>query len=301
MEITRLEDVAQRPRQLALGEFDGVHLGHREVIRGADTAVTFDPHPRAVVAPGAAPRLLTPLARKAELIAALGVSELVVIAFDETFAAQTPQGFIDAVLVERLSASEVSVGENFRFGHRAGGEVELLRADGRFDVRVAPLVEVAGEAISSSQIRALIAAGEVDAAARFLGAPLQVCGTVVDGDRRGRELGFPTANLVPDERYVYPAHGVYAGIATLASGEQRASAINVGVRPTFETAGGMLVEAFLLDFAGDIYGQELRIDFLARLRGEQRFAAVEALVEQMEHDVEQARALVRASATLAGR
>lgn len=301
MKLIPLPEARPRPRHLAVGEFDGVHLGHREVIRGADTVLTFDPHPRAVVAPEAAPRLLTPLARKAELIAEMGVSELVVITFDRTFAAQSPQEFIDTVLVEALGASEVSVGENFRFGHRAGGDPELLRADGRFEVRVAPLVEVAGEAVSSSQIRGLIAAGEVDVAARFLGAPLQLRGTVVSGDRRGRELGYPTANLVPDERYVYPGHGVYAGIATLPSGERRITAVNVGVRPTFETGRGMLVEAYLLDFDGDLYGVELRLDFLERLRGERRFATVEALIEQMARDVEQARDIGGASATLAGR
>ncbi|MCW3067049.1 MAG: bifunctional riboflavin kinase/FAD synthetase [Solirubrobacterales bacterium] len=295
MRLTRLPDVEPRPRRVAVGEFDGVHLGHREVIRGADTVLTFDPHPRQVIAPDAAPKLLTSLERKTELIAGLGVEELVVIPFDRAFSGLTAEEFVDRVLVETLQATEVSVGENFRFGHRAGGDAALLAADDRFASRVAPLVEVDGEIVSSSHIRGLVAAGDVDAAARFLGAPHQLRGPVVRGDRRGRELGFPTANLVPDERYAYPGHGVYACEAEVGA-ERRAAAVNVGVRPTFVTGRGMLVEAFLLDFDGDIYGEELRLDFLHRLRGERRFDTVEALVDQMTKDVEATRA-----ATLAGR
>jgi riboflavin kinase/FMN adenylyltransferase len=295
MRVTRLPDAEPRPRRVAVGEFDGVHLGHREVIRAADTVLTFEPHPRQVIAPDAAPKLLTSLERKIELIAGLGVEELVVIPFDRAFSSLTAQDFIDQVLVEKLRATRVSVGENFRFGHRAGGDTALLGAAGRFEARVVPLVEVEGEIVSSSHIRGLVAAGESDRATHFLGAPHQLRGPVVTGDRRGRELGFPTANLVPDERFVYPGHGVYACIAEV-EGERRPAAVNVGVRPTFVTGRGMLVEAFLLDFDADIYGAELRLDFLRRLRGERRFETVEALVEQMHADVEQTRA-----ATLAGR
>ena len=153
-----------RPRHVAVGEFDGVHLGHREVMRGADTVLTFEPHPRAVVAPDKAPLLITSLAAKADLIAGLGVQELVVIPFDGAFASQSPQGFIDDVLVGRLGAEQVSVGENFRFGHRAQGDVALLRAQDAFATRVVELVEVDGEVISSSHIRGLIAAGDVERA-----------------------------------------------------------------------------------------------------------------------------------------
>jgi riboflavin kinase/FMN adenylyltransferase len=295
MRVTRLPDVEPRPRRVAVGEFDGVHVGHREVIRGSDTVLTFDPHPREVIAPDAAPKLLTSLEHKTELIAALGVEELVVIHFDRAFSSLTADEFVDQVLVEKLGATEVSVGENFRFGHRAGGDAALLEADGRFVARVAPLVEFEGEIVSSSHIRGLIAAGEVEPAARFLGAPFQLRGEVVAGDRRGREIGFPTANLVPDERYAYPGHGIYACMAEV-EGDRWPAAVNVGVRPTFVTGRGMLVEAYLLDFAGDIYGAELRLEFLQRLRGEKRFETVEALVEQMHADVEQTRA-----ATLAGR
>jgi len=265
-----------------------VHIGHREVIRGADTVLTFEPHPRAVVAPDSAPKLLTPLAIKADLIAGLGVRELVVIPFDGSFAAQTAQEFIDRELIERLGARTVSVGENFRFGNRAKGDTGLLRAQDAFATRVSELVEVDGEIVSSTHIRGLVSAGEVAAAARFLAAPFQMRGTVAHGDKRGRTLGFPTANLVPDSALVVPDHGIYACHAEVA-GERRIAAVNVGVRPTFQTGRGLLVEAFLLDFDDDIYGQELRLDFLERLRGEKRFDSVEALVEQMHRDVDEAR------------
>jgi riboflavin kinase / FMN adenylyltransferase len=288
METTWLPDARPRERHLAVGEFDGVHVGHREVIRGADTVLTFEPHPRFVVAPEAAPKLLTPLAIKADLIADLGVRELVVIPFDGSFAAQTAQEFIDRELIERLRAKTVSVGENFRFGNRAKGDADLLRAQDRFATRVAELVELDGEIVSSTHIRGLVTAGEVDVAARFLGAPFQMRGTIVHGDKRGRTLGFPTANLVPDNALTVPGHGVYACRAEV-DGDTHVAAVNVGVRPTFQTGRGLLVEAFLLDFSADVYGRELRLDFLERLRGERRFDDVEALVKQMHGDVEETR------------
>src|SRR5687768_8547493 len=165
MQVTWLPDATKRPRELAVGEFDGVHLGHREVIRGADTVLTFEPHPLAVVAPDSAPKLITSLATKADLIAGLGVRELVVIPFDGAFASQSPQEFIDHVLVEQLGATLVSVGENFRFGHRARGDVALLRAQNAFQTRVVELVEADdGEAVSSSRIRGLLEAGDVERA-----------------------------------------------------------------------------------------------------------------------------------------
>jgi riboflavin kinase / FMN adenylyltransferase len=284
MQVTMLADAEARPRRVAVGEFDGVHLGHREVIAGNDTVLTFEPHPLAVVRPEAAPKLLTSLEHRAELIAGLGVQELVLIPFDAQFALQTPEEFIDHVLVERLCATHVSVGENFRFGHGAAGDTDMLAADPRFATRVVRLVEVDGEIVSSSHIRALVSAGDVEHAARFLGAPFQIRGEVVTGDRRGRELGFPTANIVPDDALICPGHGVYA-----ARADGRCAAVSVGVRPTFGIGRSLLVEAFVLEFEGDLYGQELRIDFLARLRGERRFDAVEALVEQMQLDVEQTR------------
>lgn len=285
MPITLLPDAEPRPRRVAVGEFDGVHLGHREVIGGSDTVLTFEPHPRAIVSPDSAPPLLTTLDQKAELIAALGVEELVVVPFDEAFAARSAADFVDSVLVGALRAERVSVGENFRFGHRAGGDAAMLAADERFETRVVPLVEVEGEIVSSSHVRGLVLAGDVDRAAAFLGHPFELRGDVVSGDRRGRELGYPTANVVPGDGMVCPGHGVYA---CRANGLP--AAVNVGVRPTFETGRGVLVEAFLIDWEGDLYGRELRIEFLDRLRGERRFASAAALVEQMARDVDRARA-----------
>lgn len=284
MKVVALNDAEPRPRRVAVGTFDGVHLGHRRVIAGSDTVLTFDPHPVSVVAPQAAPRLLTTLDRKTALLEAEGVEELVVIPFDRAFAAQEAPSFIDEVLVGRLGAERVAVGENFRFGHRAAGDAELLRADGRFEVNVEPLLEVDGEVVSSSHIRGLVLGGAVEYAGHLLGSPFAMSGEVVHGDKRGRELGFPTANLVPPEGYVVPGHGVYA-----ARANGHAAAVNVGVRPQFVTGRGELIEAYLIDFDADIYGHELTIEFLKRLRGERRFSSVEALVEQMGADVDEAR------------
>ena len=291
-EVVPLADAVPRERRVAVGTFDGVHLGHREVIGGADTVLTFDPHPVSVVQPGAAPRLITPLRRKAELVGELGVAELVVVDFDAAFAQRSAQSFLDDVLVGALQATHVSVGENFRFGSRAQGDVDLMRADGRFDLRVAPLLEVDGEIVSSSHIRGLVLGGAVEYAGRLLGAPLALDGPVVHGDARGRTLGYPTANLIPPEGYVVPGHGVYACRARTADGAWHAAAVNVGVRPQFVTGRGELIEAFLLDFDGDLYDQELRIEFRKRLRGERRFGSVEALLEQIGRDVQDTRALL---------
>jgi riboflavin kinase/FMN adenylyltransferase len=292
MQVTWLPDAAARPRHVAVGEFDGVHRGHREVMRGADTVLTFEPHPRTVVSPDSAPKLITSLETKADLIAGLGVEELVVIPFDGAFAGRSAQEFIDGVLVEQLGAERVSVGENFRFGHRARGDVDLLRAQDAFETRVVELVELDGETVSSTHIRGLIEGGLMERAAEFLGSPFQLRGSVAHGDKRGRTLGFPTANLVPDPALVYPGHGVYACRAAVEiDGEWRwwPAATNVGVRPTFVTGRGLLVEAFLLGFDGDLYGRELRLAFLERLRGELRFESVDELIAQMERDVEHTR------------
>ena len=290
MKVTALTDIpAQppgeaRPRRIAIGTFDGVHVGHREVIRGNDTVLTFDPHPQAVIHPDAAPKLVMPFPIKRDLIAVLGVQELVVIPFDREFASRSAEEFVEEVLIAQLGAVSVSVGENFRFGQRARGTPEFLAARDEFETRVVPLVEVAGETVSSSQIRGLVAAGEVEKAAQFLGGPFMLEGEVVPGDGRGRELGMPTANIVPDDRLVSPGHGVYAAWA-----RGHPAAVNVGVRPMFETGRGLLVEAYLIDFDGDLYGQTLRVAFVERMRGEKRFESVEALKEQMWADVEQAR------------
>jgi riboflavin kinase/FMN adenylyltransferase len=260
--------------------------------------LTFDPHPTAVVAPQHTPRLLTPLPVKAELVAGLGVRELIVIPFDEPFSKRSAREFVDEVLVGALAAKHVSVGENFRFGNRAQGDPPMLQADGRFQTRVVALLEVEGEIVSSSHIRGLVAAGEVEGAQRFLGRCFQLRGEVVHGDERGRELGFPTANLIPDEALACPGHGVYACLAWHPAGgsEPVAAAVSIGVRPTFKTGRGELIEAYLLDFDGDLYGQELRLDFLARLRGERRFASAAELVEQMHRDAAHTREIAGALA-----
>jgi riboflavin kinase/FMN adenylyltransferase len=296
VKVTRLPDVESgTERSVAVGTFDGVHLGHREVIGGSDSVLTFDPHPVSVVAPAHTPKLLTTLERKAELVAELGVGELIVIPFDAGFAACSATEFIDDVLVGALNAKQVAIGENFRFGHKAQGSPPLLAADSRFRTVVHPLLEVDGEIVSSSHIRGLVLAGEVAEANRLLGASFQLSGPVVHGDERGRELGFPTANLVPEEALVCPGHGVYACVAESEAFGRRAAAVSIGVRPTFNTGRGELIEAYVLDFAGDLYGSELRLDFLDRLRGERRFEDPAALIEQMHQDVQRTREIAAAA------
>ncbi len=291
MKVTRLPDVERGSRRsVAVGTFDGVHLGHREVIVGSDSVLTFDPHPVSVVAPQHTPRLITTLARKAELVASLGVDELIVIPFDADFAKRSAAEFIDDVLVGALGAGRVAIGENFRFGHKAQGDPRLLADDVRFDTVVHPLLEVDGEIVSSSHIRGLLLAGEVAEADRLLGARFELIGEVAHGDERGRELGFPTANLIPDEALVCPGHGVYACLA-----DGRPAAVSIGVRPTFKTGRGELIEAYILDFDGDLYGSTLRLEFLARLRGERRFEDPQSLIEQMHRDVERTREIAAAA------
>ncbi len=292
MKVVSLPDVepASGPRRVAIGTFDGVHLGHREVIRGATTVLTFDPHPLSVINPEATPKLISTFPVKRDLIAALGVGELVVIPFDKGFSSQSAEEFVQDVLIERLGAEQVSVGANFRFGKGAKGTAAFLAEHEEFDTHIVSLIEAAGETVSSSHIRGLLAAGEVGPAADLLGDPFIFEGQVTHGDKRGRGLGIPTANLVPDERYVVPGHGVYA-----ATARGHAAAVNVGVRPTFESGGGLLVEAHLIGFDEDIYGETLRIEFLERLRGEKRFDSIEELVAQMKLDVEEARRIGAAS------
>ncbi len=296
MKVTRLPDVERGiERSVAVGTFDGVHLGHREVISGSDSVLTFDPHPVSVVAPQHTPRLLTTLERKAELVAELGVRELIVIPFDRGFAACSAAEFIDDVLVDALGARQVAIGENFRFGHKAQGDPPLLAADSRFRTVVRPLLEIDGEIVSSSHIRGLVLAGEVAEADRLLGASFELSGTVVHGDQRGRELGFPTANLIPDDALVCPGHGVYACVALSNTFGVRPAAVSIGVRPTFNTGRGELIEAYILDFQADLYGSELRLRFLDRIRGERRFEDPAALIDQMHRDVEKTREIAAAA------
>ena len=292
MKVTRFSEIEPRERVVAVGTFDGVHLGHREVIAGADTVLTFDPHPMSVTAPDRAPMLLTSAERKAELVESLGVEEMVIVSFDQEFAEHTAAEFIDEVLVAGLGAARVQVGDNFGFGKRAQGRVADLLADNRFETNVMPLFELDGAPVSSSRIRELLGAGNVGEANRLLGAPYIFSAEVEHGERRGRELGYPTANLVPTAGYCTPGHGVYAGRAQISSGEVKIAAINVGVRPMFESGLGVLIEAYLLDYDGDLYGEQLRVEFLERLRGEEKFESVDALKLQMAADVEATRELV---------
>ena len=284
MKVTSLPDAEPRPRNVAIGTFDGVHLGHQAVIEGADTVLTFDPHPLEVLHPAATPKLIMPFNVKRDVIEGLGVQELVVIPFDEDFAHRSAEDFVEQVLLEKLDAKQVSVGENFRFGAKAKGDPAMLEARPEFESRVVPLVEVDGETVSSTRIRALVAAGEMDGARRCLGAPFMVEGEVVTGDQRGRELGFPTANIVPDDRLVIPGHGVYAAFA-----DGVPAAVNVGIRPTFESGRGVLIETYLIDREEDLYGRTLRVAFVERLRGERSYPDVQELIDQMHRDVEDAK------------
>jgi riboflavin kinase / FMN adenylyltransferase len=284
IEVTSLPDAEPRPRHVAIGTFDGVHLGHQAVIDDADTVLTFDPHPLEILHPAALPKLIMPFSVKRDVIDGLGVDELVVIPFDQEFAHRSAEDFIEHVLVERLGATKVSVGENFRFGAKAKGDPAMLESRDEFETRVVPLVEVDGETVSSTRIRALVAAGDMEAARHCLGAPFMVEGEVVKGDQRGRELGFPTANFVPDDHLAIPGHGVYAAFA-----DGVPAAVNVGVRPTFESGRGVLIETYLIDRDEDLYGRTLRVAFVERLRGEKRFPDVDDLVAQMQRDVEDAK------------
>ncbi|HEY2717286.1 MAG TPA: bifunctional riboflavin kinase/FAD synthetase [Solirubrobacterales bacterium] len=284
MKVTMLADAEPRSRHVAIGTFDGVHLGHQAVIDGADTVLTFDPHPLTVTHPERAPKLITPFEVRRDLIEGLGVEELVVIPFDEDFSHIAAEDFIRQVVIETLGARKVSIGENFNFGAKARGTSEMLSRHPEFETRVVPLIEVDGEIVSSGRIRALVEGGDVAEARRCLGAPFMVEGTVVAGEQRGRELGFPTANQVPEPGLVVPGHGVYA---TFANGAPAAT--NVGVRPTFDSELGLLIETHLIDRNEDLYGQNLRVAFVERLRGEERFDSAEALIEQMRRDVEDAR------------
>jgi riboflavin kinase/FMN adenylyltransferase len=285
---------------VTIGVFDGVHRGHQAIIgqavrRAADlgvqsVVVTFDPHPAEVVRPGSHPPVLTSSRRKAELISGLGVDGLCVLPFTPEFSRLEPAEFVHDVLVEHLHAAEVVVGENFRFGHKAAGDVTALAAFGGrfgFSVSGAPMVATSGTTFSSTYVRACVAAGDVVAAAEALGRYHRVEGVVVRGDQRGRALGYPTANVELYPHAAVPADGVYAGrlIRHTAEGcAELPAAVSVGTNPTFE-GRERRVEAFVLDFDGDLYGEHVGVEFVSRLRGMERFDTVEELVEQMADDV----------------
>jgi riboflavin kinase / FMN adenylyltransferase len=287
---------------VTIGAYDGVHLGHRALLRDlsqrADAAglstvvVTFDRHPAAVVRPESAPKQLTGLEQKLELLADCGIDRTVVVPFDKARAEESAEDFVKEVLVHQLAARLVVVGEDFHFGHARRGNVELLRRMGAeygFEVVGVGLTGDGRDAVSSTRIRGLLAEGDVEGAARLLGRPHEVRGPVVHGDGRGGpELGFPTANLAVPDDIALPADAVYAGHYRRADGSLHQAAINVGRRPTFYEPGtaDVLVEAYLLHFDGDLYGEPAAVSFAHRLRGEQRFESVEALIKQMQADVE---------------
>jgi riboflavin kinase / FMN adenylyltransferase len=281
---------------VTIGVFDGVHRGHQEIIGHAvkrardlgvqSVVVTFDPHPSEVVRPGSHPAVLTAPGRKAELIEALGVDVLCVIPFTPEFSRVPAEQFVHDVLVEHLHAALVVVGENFRFGYRAVGDEAMLTRLGRtfgFGVEESQLVSDNGTIFSSTYIRACVDAGDVVAAAAALGRPHRIEGVVVRGDQRGRGLGFPTANLLLGEHTAVPADGVYA--AWLVRRDQRLpAAVSIGTNPTF-SGRERRVEAFALDFDGDLYGERVGLDFVAHLREMRRYESTEPLVHQIEQDV----------------
>lgn len=289
---------------VALGNFDGVHLGHQVVLRRAVeegrrlgakvVAATFHPHPQAVLRPSKEPKLLTTLDLRREILLDYGADDVYVIRFDKELSQKSPEEFVEDVLVGEIGAGIVVVGENFRFGHKAAGDVEdldrIMRSFGGGVRAVSLEGGNGGEEISSTRIRALISAGEVRDAARLLGRPYVVRGEVVEGDRRGRTIGFPTANVMPDPQVVVPARGVYAGHVRVG-GTRYAACTNVGVAPTFER-GESRIEAYLLDFDGDLYGKIVDVSFAERIRSEKRFSGVDELREQIGRDVEEAQRMV---------
>ncbi|MCW2607442.1 MAG: riboflavin kinase/FMN adenylyltransferase [Frankiales bacterium] len=289
---------------VTVGVFDGVHRGHQQIIGTAVDAaraqgvpsvlLTFDPHPSEVVRPGSHPPVLTSQRLRAELVEQLGVDVVCVLPFTRDFSRLEPDEFVHKVLVEHLHARHVVVGENFRYGYKAGGDVGSLAAAGRrwgFTVDGVPLQGSADTTWSSTYVRACVDAGDVVAAASALGRDHRIDGVVVRGDQRGRELGYPTANLQAVPWSAVPADGVYAGRLVRSSGETLPAAISIGTNPTFQ-GRERRVEAFVLDFTGDLYGESVGLTFAARLRDTLAFDGVEPLVAQMERDVAQARALL---------
>jgi riboflavin kinase/FMN adenylyltransferase len=287
------------PAVIAIGSFDGVHLAHQRLVRqvvedaGGDAVpvvVTFEPHPRCVLDPDRCPRLLTVFDEKVSLLAGLGASDLVVIPFDREFATKTPEEFM-VWLEQAMEVREVVAGYDFTFGGHRAGNAAWLRDHGCRVVEVPP-VEVDGRLVHSSAVRGLVESGEVGAAAELLGRHYSVHGEVVEGAKRGRQLGFPTANLKVDPAKAVPGPAAYAGWARTAGGEHLA-AISVGHQPTFG-GGDLSIEAHLLDFDADLYGQDVEVRFVERLHADIRFPSVQALVDQISQDVDDSRRILSA-------
>ena len=296
---------------VTIGAYDGVHLGHQAVIaqvRGLaqgfgcrSAVVTFDRHPATVVRPESAPKLITDLDQKLELLAATGIDATVLVSFDEARSREPADVFVRTVLVDGLAARAVVVGEDFHFGHHRAGNVGLLRVMGQADdfevvpVELVPRADAVAEPISSTAVRRALAGGEVEVAAGLLGRAFEARGIVVTGDQRGRLLGFPTANVEIPNQICLPADGVYAGWYERPGGSRHACAINLGRRPTFyEHADHSLLEAHLIDFSDDLYGERSYVRFSAFLRSERKFDGIDALVSQLKRDVESARSVLGA-------
>lgn len=285
----------QRPAVLTLGVFDGLHLGHQRIMQtvverakavgAVATALTFDPHPRAVLHPESAPPLLQTLDQRLANFEVLGVEQAIVIRFDKEFSSQPAENFLADTVHDRLQAKEVYLGKGFAFGKGRGGNIELLRrlsSELGFFADEVPEVRLRGQRISSSRIRELLASGHVNLARRMLGRPYGVEGVIIRGNRRGHTIGFPTANLKPHNR-VIPKYGVYA-TATLVDGTWRKSITNIGVRPTFETVAEPSIETYVFDLDQDLYGDVLRVRFLHRLRDERKFNGIDELKAQIGKD-----------------
>jgi riboflavin kinase/FMN adenylyltransferase len=288
-----------RPTILTLGVFDGLHLGHQLIMRtvvdrarvigAVPTVITFDPHPRALLHPESAPPLLQTFDQKIEALGVLGIEQTIVIRFDKKFSQVRAEDFLRTIIAERLHAKEVYLGCGFAFGHDREGNIDLLRAVSQnlgFFADEVPELRLRGRRISSSRIRELLQAGRVNTARRMLGRPYGVEGIVVRGAERGAKLGFPTANLHPQNR-VIPRNGVYV-TATLIDDQWRRSVTNIGTRPTFESESESSVETFVMDWSGNLYGDVVRVRFLHRLREEKKFNSIDELKSQIEHDVARA-------------
>ncbi len=289
-----------RPTVLTLGVFDGLHLGHQRIMhtvveraKDADavaTAITFDPHPRAVLHPETAPPLLQTLDQRLANFEMLGIEQAIVVPFTREFASQPAEDFLSNIIYDRLHAKEVYLGKGFAFGKDRGGNIDLLRQKSKelgFVADEVEEVQIRGARISSSAIRKLLAEGRINLARRMLGRPYGVEGVIIRGDRRGHTIGFPTANLKPHNR-VIPRFGVYA-TATLIDGIWRKSITNIGVRPTFESDADPSIESYIFDFDGDLYGDVLRVRFLHRIRDERKFNGIDELKAQIEMDTNRAR------------
>ena len=285
----------QKPTVLTLGVFDGLHLGHQQIMRtvverarvvdAVPTAITFDPHPRAVLHPETAPPLLQTLDQRLANFELLGIEQAIVIRFDHEFAAQHAEDFLYEIVHDRLHAKEVYLGKGFAFGKNRGGNIELLRKMSRemgFFADEVPEVRLRGHRVSSSKIREMLAEGRINLARRMLGRPYGVEGVIVRGNRRGHTIGFPTANLHPHNR-VIPRFGVYA-TGTLVDGTWRRSITNIGVRPTFGVDIEPSIESYLFDFDRELYGEVLRVRFLHRIRDERKFNGIDELKAQIERD-----------------